>query len=78
MTINLGELVKGLMVVIGIAVSMGKLPELKRWAAQEAFGVRPTHHIHSRVEKYRKMGGNFPENTQNRHQKLTKAPIKST
>ena len=40
-TINLGELVKGLMVVVGIAMSLGKLPELKRWAAQEAFG--PIH-----------------------------------
>jgi len=42
-TINLGELVKGLMVVVGIALSMGKLPELKRWAAKEAFGPTQTH-----------------------------------
>ena len=52
-TINLGELVKGLTVVIGIAVSMGKLPQLERWAAQEAFGVRPQHHLQVRSEKYR-------------------------
>lgn len=37
-TINLSDLVKGLMVVIAIAMSMGKLPELKRWAIKEAFG----------------------------------------
>jgi len=38
-TIDLSGLIKGLMVVIGIAVSMGRLPELKKWAAEEAFGV---------------------------------------
>ena len=48
MTINLGELVKGLMVVIGIAVSMGKLPELKRWAPQEAFGA-PHYGSHTQL-----------------------------
>lgn len=65
MAINLGELVKGLMLVIGIAVSMGKLPELKRWAAQEAFGVRPVHHVQIGMEKHRKIGGKPLELSQN-------------
>jgi len=48
--LNLSELVKGLMIVVVIAASMGKLPELKRWAAQEAFGVL-AHHVQSQPWK---------------------------
>ena len=56
-TVNLGELIKGLMAVIGIALSLGKLPELKQWAAREAFGVHsPTS------ENMRKTRGKISEN----------------
>ena len=64
-TINLSELIKGLMVVIGIAASMGKLPELKRWAAQEAFRVRPAHHLQIRSEKHRNGPGKGTESSRN-------------
>ena len=37
---DLSGLIKGLMVVIGIALALGRLDELKRWAAREAFGVQ--------------------------------------
>ena len=56
-TLSLNELVKGLMIVIAIAISMGKLPELKRWAALEAFGMHPTT-----SENIRKTHGKLSEN----------------
>ena len=34
---DLTGLIKGLMVVIGIAMALGRLDELKRWAIKEAF-----------------------------------------
>ena len=34
---DLSELIKGLMVIIGIALAAGKLPELKQWAIKRAF-----------------------------------------
>ncbi len=40
---DLSGLIKGLMVVIGIAMALGKLNALVRWAAQEAFGGRSNH-----------------------------------
>ena len=40
---DLSGLIKGLLVVVGIAMALGRLDELKRWAAREAFGVKPTH-----------------------------------
>jgi hypothetical protein len=39
---DLSGLIKGLMVVIGIAIAAGKLSALKQWAIKEAFG--PTRH----------------------------------
>jgi hypothetical protein len=38
--LDLSGLIKGLMVVIGIALALGRLEDLKRWAANEAFGGR--------------------------------------
>jgi hypothetical protein len=38
--VDLSGLIKGLMVVIGIALALGKLENLKRWAIQEAFSSR--------------------------------------
>lgn len=66
-TINLGELVKGLMVVIGIAVSMGRLPELKRWAAQEAFGRTPQHLTQKQSRRSEKLGGKSLKKTRDSH-----------
>ena len=34
---DLTGLIKGILVVIGIAMALGKLNELKRWATKEAF-----------------------------------------
>lgn len=59
-TIDLSGLIKGLMMVIAIAMSMGKLPELKRWAAQEAF-ARPHHHVRIGSEKHRNKVGKDTE-----------------
>ena len=42
-TVDLSGLIKGLMVVITIAVIANKLPELKQWALEEAFGHHSTH-----------------------------------
>ncbi len=42
---DLTGLIKGLMVVIGIAVALGRLDQLKKWAAQEAFGTSPHAHL---------------------------------
>jgi hypothetical protein len=36
-SIDLSGLIKGLMVVIAIAIAAGRLSELKHWAAHEAF-----------------------------------------
>ena len=44
---DLSGLIKGLMVVIGIAMALGRLDDLKRWAAQEAF-ASPVHHKQDR------------------------------
>ncbi len=47
---DLSGLIKGLMVVIGIAMALGRLDDLKRWAAREAFGVHTactSHYLQS-------------------------------
>ena len=36
---DLTGLIKGLMVVIGIALALGRLDDLKMWATREAFGI---------------------------------------
>jgi hypothetical protein len=41
-TVDLGGLIKGLMVVIGIALALGRLDDLERWAANEAFRPNST------------------------------------
>lgn len=43
---DLSGLIKGLMVVIGIAMAIGKLGALERWAAKEAFGFNQTKKEH--------------------------------
>jgi len=40
--LELGELIKGLMIVIAIALSLGKLEVIKTWAMREAF--KPSCH----------------------------------
>ncbi len=42
--LDLSGLTKGLVVVIGIAMALGRLETLKRWAAQEAFRGCDTYH----------------------------------
>ena len=39
--VDLSGLIKGLMVVIGIAMALGKLDDLRVWAAKEAFRCGP-------------------------------------
>lgn len=39
--IDLSGLIRGLMVAIGIALTLGKLPTLERWAIKEAFPITP-------------------------------------
>lgn len=46
--VDLSGLIKGLMVVIGIAVALGKLDALKRWAISEAF---PNHEVSQTIPK---------------------------
>ena len=41
--IDLSGLIKGLMVVIGIAIALGQLENLKRWAIEEAFPRTSNH-----------------------------------
>ena len=43
---DLTGLIKGLLVVIGIAMALGKLDNLKRWAAKEAF-QKQMYSVHS-------------------------------
>ncbi len=43
--LDLSGLIKGLMVVIGIAMALGKLDDLKRWAMKEAFHPSRRGHI---------------------------------
>ena len=48
---DMSELIKGLMVVIGIALAIGKLPELKQWAARKAFAPqRGNPHLVLKIE----------------------------
>lgn len=42
---DLSGLIKGLLVVIGIALAAGRLHELKQWAISEAFGPLIKGHI---------------------------------
>jgi len=42
---DLGGLIKGLLVVIGIAMALGRLSDLNRWAVREAFGSFTIHKI---------------------------------
>lgn len=39
--LDLSGLIKGLMIVIGMAIALGKLDVLRQWAAKEAFGAKP-------------------------------------
>ena len=48
-------LARGLLVVIGIAMALGRLDELKHWAAREAFGVSRGTHF-TRYAIYGRMG----------------------
>lgn len=41
-TVDLSGLIKGLMVVIGIALALGRLNELKKWSIKEAFQPKPS------------------------------------
>jgi hypothetical protein len=55
-SIDLSGLIKGLLVVIGIALAMGRLGNLKRWAAHETFDTCPSKHwtgtaIYGRIDK---------------------------
>ena len=61
-TIDLSSLIKGLMVVIGVAISLGKLDALKHRAAMEAFGSSG-HRTFSKVEIVRKVSGTHVQNT---------------
>jgi hypothetical protein len=53
---DLTGLIKGLMVVIGIAMALGRLEALKRWATKEAFGISMHKPIHQRLEKVSSKG----------------------
>ncbi len=64
-TIDLSGLIKGLLGVMGLAASVGKLPELKRWAAQEAFDASHRH-ARVRLESHRNRVGKHAENTRSR------------
>ena len=46
---DLSGLIKGLMIVIGIALALGKLDELKRWAVHEASPLLGTKSIGSEL-----------------------------
>jgi hypothetical protein len=43
---DLSGLIKGLMVMIGVAIALGKLDDLKQWAIREAFGKTSIHTSH--------------------------------
>ncbi len=55
-SLDLSGLIKGLLVVIGIAMAMGRLGDLERWAAHEAFDAHPSKNwtptaIYGRMDK---------------------------
>ena len=53
-SIDLSGLIKGLMIVIGIALAMGRLGDLERWAGKEAFRPSPKRgHLHHRSDSPR-------------------------
>ena len=62
---DLSGLIKGLMIVIGIAMAFGKLDVLRQWAAREAFGKSnhamshriPCPPVHRGILKVRKQQG---------------------
>ena len=62
--IDLSGLIKGLMVVIGIAITLGKLDDLKRWSAKEAFG--PTKRLHCCALTHKQTIGSLPKLSPNR------------
>ena len=47
--VDLSGLIKGLLVVIGIAMAAGRMDDLRTWAIKEAFHpTQHTSHLHKR------------------------------
>jgi len=51
--VDLTGLIKGLLVVIGISIALGKYEQLSAWARKEAFGVPKMNHRQSAHNRLR-------------------------